>query len=953
MDRNSNRSSAAIRAIVGALGLVAVALGIVWAQARLAPNFTTAEVPTFSRALIKLRAESPGVIRNVVSTSDTDYMYQPAGRVQIRTATESPIGGNPTYADDEDKIIASNVAQYEDDDVGYYYTSKVSIAVDSDEADDDVGGVFDPHYLAEDLGFVEEMSNLLSLWPSVPTNGSRDVSGVFRVPTTQDDLDEVTDWIQVRQVTTVLGDTVQFEYIVTNTTSQTHQVGLRTLIDATFGQSQYDGRAVIFPDKSVITTETTIPAAGSTTQLLPDSWVAYDNAQAPNVVLRGVLTGNEVDNAGIANYAAGPPDSISFGQMRNMGGDQQYYFTPNTQASIIDEDWAYAVFWKPRDLGPGLSRRYVTYYGLGSSAADYTSPYAFMAYAPYSLQAGEDDPNTSENESYNLVDQDGNSPFKLAAYMDNFGSSPLYDASVRVRLPVGLELAPGESLAKNAGIIQRNEIKNLDWKVVATAARPGHAEVRFTGPRGKVVSRTVNIPAIPVLNPLPNASLGLEMVSVPYEFPDNDAETVFQSLGSLLAGGPASLIRYDPQGNQYRWFPDPDVTAIVPGAGYWLLNRNREAVNMPTGAEPVDSSLAYNVDLLPGWNQIGNPFTTGVRLDEVRVAGQSGGDWSLDEAVARNILLSTVYAYDPETNQYTWEQTPADTYLDPYMGYWVLARQNCTLMFQPPNQYSPAEAETGAPHPQAAERDGWKFDVQVGVSGLPLITQSAAVKKNAVAGLDRYDVPQPPASVKQESVYLKSAFYSGSNGLGMPYMMDVRSSGQERQEWNLVIKTNAANSTVSVAWPNLSTLPSNLIATLVDDSTGDRRYMRTTNSYTFRTGTQATERALRIVVQPRGANALAVSSVVATQNAQGGASISYSLSADAAVDIRIRNISGIVVGQVAANRASTAGQNTVLWSGRSSRGSKVPSGRYLCEIVAKSAETGQAVTVVQPLQIAR
>lgn len=942
-----------IRITVAALALAAVAVGIVWAQARLEPFFTTPEVPTFSRALIKLRTEYPGVIRNAVSATDTDYMYQPAGRVQIRTATESPVGGNPTHANDEDRIIASNVAQYEDDDVGYYYTSKVSIAVDTDPADADIGGIFDPHWLAEDLGFVEEMSNLLSLWPSVLTNGSRDIAGVFRVPATEDDLDEVTDWIQVRQVTTVLGDTVQFEYVVTNTTSASHQIGLRTLIDATFGQSMYDGRAIILPDKRVITTETTLPTPGSTSELLPESWVAYDNAQAPNVVLRGILTGGEVDNPGIANYAGGPPDAISFGQMRNMGADEQYYFTPNTQASIIDEDWAYAVWWKPRALGPGQSRRYVTYYGLGSSAADYNSPYAFMAYAPYSLQALQDDPATATNEAYQLVDQDGNSPFKLAAYMDNFGTAPLYDASVRVRLPLGLELAPGETLAKNAGIIQRNEIKNLDWKVVATAARPGHAEVRFTGPRGKVVSRTINIPAIPVLNPLPNADLGLEMVSVPYEFPDNDAETVFQSLGSLLAGGPASLIRFDPQGNQYRWFPDPDVTAIVPGAGYWLLNRNREPVYMPTGAEPVDSSRAYNVDLLPGWNQIGNPFTTGVRLDEVRVAGQYGGDWSLDEAVARNILLSTVYAYDPETNQYTWEATPSDTYLDPYMGYWMLARESCTLMFQPPNQYSPAEADMGAPAPQVAEKDGWKFDVQVGVSGLPLVTQSASVKKKAVAGLDRYDVPQPPASVKQESVYLKSAFYSGSGGLGMPYMVDARSADQERQEWNLVVKTNAANSAVSVTWPNLSTLPSSLIATLVDDATGERRYMRTTSSYSFRTGTQATERVLRIVVQPRGVNALAVSSVVATQNAQGGAAISYSLSADAAVDIRIRNISGIVVGQVAADRASTAGQNTVLWSGRSNRGSKVPSGRYLCEIVAKSPETGQAVTVVQPLQIRR
>lgn len=943
------------RITVGICGLVAVVVGIAFAQVRLEPLFTTPEVPSFSRALIKLRAEYPGVIRNAVSATDTDYMYQPAGRFQIRTATESPTGGNPTQANDEDRVIVSNVGQYEDEDVGYFYSSKVSVAVDpsQDETDDEVGGIFDPHFLAEDLGFVENMSDLLSLWPSLPTAGTRDISGVFRVPTIDDDLDEIEDWIQVRQVATVLGDTVQFEYIVTNTTSASHQVGLRLMLDATFGQTMYDGRAIVLPDKRVITNETTLPAPGSTNELLPESWVAYDNAQRPNVVLRGVLSTPEVSNPGIANYAGGPPDNISFGQMRNMGADQQYYYTPNLQASLLDEDWAYAVWWRPRELGAGQSRRYVTYYGLGSSAADYTAPYAFMAYAPYTLQSLADDPATAVNEAHELVDEDGKSPFKLAAYMDNFGTAPIYDASVRVRLPMGLELASGEALAKNAGIIQRNEIKNLDWNVVATAARPGQAEVRFTGPRGKVVTRTINIPAIPVLNPLPNADLGLEMVSVPYEFQDSDAESVFQSLGSLLAGGPASLIRYDPQAAQYRWFPDPSVTGITPGSGYWLLNRNRETIYMPADARPVDTSRVYSVDLTAGWNQIGNPFTTGVRLDQVRVAGQYGGDWTLAEAVARNMLLPTVYSYNPETKQYEWELTASDTYLDPYMGYWILARENCTLMFPPPNMYSPSEVASSTPATQAADTSGWKFDVQVAASGLSTVTQSAAVRKRAVNGLDQFDVPQPPPGVKQDVVYLQSAFYADARALGMPYLMDVRGAAEMRHEWDLVVKTNALNTAVTVTWPNLSSLPSSHVATLIDDTTGERRFMRTTTSYTFRTEAQPTERALRIVVQPRGASALVVNSIVATQTAQGGAAITYSLSADAAVDIRIRNISGIVVGQVAANRAATAGQNSVLWSGRNGRGNKVPSGRYLCEIVARSPETGQAVTVVQPLQINR
>lgn len=940
------------------LGLtVALTWGIAVAQVGPQPNFVTNDVPTYAGAMLKLRVESP-VLETFGSGTSATYLIAPAGRFQIQTSPLSPSGGNPTRTGDENRLIASLANVMSTAAWGYEYSSKVTIAIDADPLGQ--SGVFqDPHAIAVLRGTATDPTGLLDLWPQAPTAGARDVQGVFRVP-----VDAVTttsthtDWLSVRQIQTVIGDIAQIEYIITNQSSQNHRVGLRILIDGTFGgATNLDGSPIVLPDGSVITSETTLPNPQNPSMALPTSWTTYDNPDSPNVVLRGVISGSEVTNPGIATTSADLPTSISWGQMRNIGAANQYYFQPNSAASLLNEDWGYAVTWASKSLAPGESRRYVTYYGMGSSASDYDPPYALMAYAPYTLKAhlGDDPATPGVVESYYLTDDLGRSPFPISAYMDNFGTGPMYDASARLRLPIGLDLQPGQNLTANAGIIQRNEVKSVNWNVFATAARPGKAEIKITGPRGKVVTRSITIPATPVLSPLPDATLGLEMVSIPYEFSDNDAESVFASLGSLFAGGPASVIRWDPQASDYRWFPDPKVTAITPGEGFWLLNRDRETVVLPSDATPVDTTRNYSYDLKAGWNQIGNPFTVSLRMDQVRVAGTNGGDWSLDEAVSRNMLLPTTFAYDPAANQYTWQLTPSQSYLDPFRGYWILARQDLTLIFPPPSSYTPASAKLGVSNvkPTPVSLNNWKLDVQVSTPGLPATMQSAAVRPNATAGLDQYDVPQPPTGLKKNSVYLQSAFYPGETPVGMPYFVDSRAATDGQAEWNLIVKTNATNAPVTVSWPSLESLPSSLIATLVDPVTGERRYMRTTNSYVFKAGTSATERLLKIVVQPRPSVSLALTGVQSAQVGQGGTVLSYALSAEANVDIRIRNISGMVVNEISTGRLTPAGQNSTLWTGRNSRGNLVPNGHYLCEIVARSPITGQSMSVVHPLEVKR
>ena len=928
------------------------------------PYYITSDVPTLAGAMVHVRTEQPSLI--VISSGGTRptyrYINQPAGRFQIQTSSASPTGGNPTRTGDESAYLAGYPERYPDPAWGIEYTNKVIVAIDPTPPSlgQVATGVFqDPHFLAALRGTSTTPFGLLNFWPVPPAAGLRDITGTFRVP-----VDPVSttsthsQWISVQQRQTVIGDTVQIEYIVTNISTQSHRIGLRIVLDTAFGSfPDLDGRTIVLPDGRTISNETTLPDPTVSDDILPDSWVSYDSTSNPKVVLRGIVTGDEINNPGSASQSAGRPDTISFGQWPNIGAPEgMYYFTPNKQGSLIGVDWGYSVWWNARDLVPNQSRRYVTYYGIGASAANYEPPYALMGYAPFSLspRAGDDPATPTVIEQYYLADDVGRSPFPLAAYMDNFRSNPILDGSVRIRLPEGLELASGETLSKSAGIIYPNEIKSVSWKVLATAARPGQVSIRYSGPQGKVVSRNMNIPATPVLNPLPNSSNGLEMVSIPYEFANSDAEEVFQSLISLLPDGPSTIIRYNPATAGYKWFPDPTTTAISPGMGFWLLNRNRTPVVMPDDATPVDTTHVYLLALKAGWNQIGNPFTSTIPLSQVRVAGTDGGDWSLDEAISRNMLLPTLYAYDPASNAYTWEMETADARLDPYYGYWILVRQDLTLMFPPPTMFTAAKALAPARvTPRATGPSNWKLDLSVSAPGLSPSVQSLAVRADATRGLDQYDVPEPPAGVKSSQLSLHSAFYPAASSTGTPYLVDSRGPSAAPQEWNLVIKTNAVNTPVTVSWPSLDALPSSLIATLVDETTGARRYMRTTRSYALQTGPEATERVLKIVVQPRPSQSLAVTSVQSAATGQGGLALTYTLSSAAAVDVRVRNIAGAVINELAVGREAAAGANTLLWNGRNARGNFVPSGRYLCEITARSPLTGQAVSVVHALQVQR
>jgi hypothetical protein len=785
---------------------------------------------------------------------------------------------------------------------------------------------------------------LPNFWPTPLTANSRGATGTGLIPI--DGVNPAGRDLQVYHNFMLVGDALMVEIVVTNTDIAPHTVGLRLALNTGFGGVAQDGAPINLSTGTVVRNERVLPDAGLGGSL-PTSWVSYDNPDNPLMSVKGLLDTPEIRRAGIADSSAGPPDAVEFGLWGHIAGAGMG-FVPNPGISLMGEDWGVGVKWHEVNLVPGASRRYVTYIAFGASQGNYEPTWATLGYAPVRLIAhAGDDPSTPDTvEKFFLTDGDGRSPFPVAVYVDNFGNSSLPGAAATVTLPVGsgLTLFPAsQGRTINLGSIPRNALGNATWTLNADQARPGLVTLGLAGPSGRDVSRQIQIPSIPVLVPRTSPN-GLDMVSIPYNFANTDAEHVFADLGGLNPGQNGSLIRWDPTTLAYRWFPNPFVTNIVPGFGYWLLDKNGTTVALPADATPLPNDTNVNIPLVQGWNQIGNPFTLPVNFTDLRVNTTSDGTITMTDAISRELLQPALFSYVPASGTYTWETDLSKVIMTPYLGYWILAHQNLTLIVPPPGTVFGAAVRAQS---LSGGQPGWRSAVQLSGEGLN-VTRLFGEAPGAKDGADLLDVVAPPTPL---AAAVDAAFVSPQTTVPAT-VADIKAQDKSSKTWYLQVSCSQPRSGLALSWPDLSTMPSDLVPVLEDVATGTRCYMRSTTRYSFSVAQPGT-RLFKITVEPKSALAPMITGVQAQATAGGTFAIVYVLSAPCSVDVQIRNLAGLVVKHLSAGAVVAAGTNTVLWDGRSETGSKVPAGRYLCELAARAPSSGQASSVITTFEVSR
>ncbi len=168
---------------------------------------------------------------------------------------------------------------------------------------------------------------------------------------------------------------------------------------------------------------------------------------------------------------------------------------------------------------------------------------------------------------------------------------------------------------------------------------------------------------------------GLNLLSAPYDYSGMGLDSLFGYTGVVLA-------TEQPSAGAYAFSPAAPADALHLGRGYWV--NLPHAVTLNTVGTPADPSQDFSVALSPGWNQVGQPWTTGETLGSLNVSAGSAAVPFDTAATAAPLLVSgLVYRYAPGSGttagSYVWVRD-TDT-LQPGLGYWVYAYQAATLVF--------------------------------------------------------------------------------------------------------------------------------------------------------------------------------------------------------------------------------------------------------------------------------
>ncbi len=177
-------------------------------------------------------------------------------------------------------------------------------------------------------------------------------------------------------------------------------------------------------------------------------------------------------------------------------------------------------------------------------------------------------------------------------------------------------------------------------------ARPRHLPVQFTEWEA----------------PVEMESEQYRMVSVPAR-----AEIDASLEASYGAYDPESwrVLHWNSDAEGYREYPEID--SLGPGMGMWLITSDGAPFSIDEG-QTVEADTPYEIELAPGWNQIGVPFGFGVPWAAVLDSSEAGPE-TLDGPVA----------YSDSTYQY------GQSVLEPWEGYFVYnaASEPSTLVVPP------------------------------------------------------------------------------------------------------------------------------------------------------------------------------------------------------------------------------------------------------------------------------
>lgn len=436
-------------------------------------------------------------------------------------------------------------------------------------------------------------------------------------------------------------------------------------------------------------------------------------------------------------------------------------------------------------------------------------------------------------------------------------------------------------------------------------------------------------------NPLQSYRLqlpaGLHMVSLPLR--------PFTTDMAVLLGIPANrlmLAHWRQERFQYVYYPE--TPAPAPGTGYFLQLEN--PINVTIQGQVAPSNQNISLGLQVGWNLVGNPFNSAVRVADLLVAHtfEEPVSWEIaTESIGGQPALvgSSIFTLN-QSGGYT-----AVTQLEPGKAYWVrvLRPEGINLIVPPPSRsrsttrsdtVSPAQWET-------------RLDLST-MNGGQQVSVALGLDPRARNDYDSMDVESPPAFTDMLRLGIEQPSWGRAAGT---YRRDVRSP-HARQEWEITVRPLQPDETHILRWqmPNTNR---RWRVTLYDPTTGEKIDMRTKHEYRFVPGSV---RRLTVITEPVNRVPVQIVNLQTTVTRGSGVQAQFSLTGAATVRAEVRSMQGKSLRVLQPSRSAGAGVHSLTWNGRDTQERALPPGTYMLHVEATDEE-GRVARAVRPVILAR
>lgn len=479
---------------------------------------------------------------------------------------------------------------------------------------------------------------------------------------------------------------------------------------------------------------------------------------------------------------------------------------------------------------------------------------------------------------------------------------------------------------------------------------------------------------------------GLQMVSVPMTPFDYDPTVIFEQPG--LAQPPLARWQYvDGIGPGYV-YDGEELEQVTPYRGYWW--KPNLAISVPVNGKAYDPAKGFQFPLNTGWNQIGCPFLRPVQWDKVLFALEQGRALSWQEAVSEGWISRGLWTY--RDGGYVLSTT-----LQPWAGYWVLARRDLQVVIPPEavdlgeggsllsakgmRAWSSSQggglAVVGSDVTKAVGLGigGWNLQLSITAGKVQDRYNYLGVAPGARRGFDpTHDLEKPPpaqgptlwlgarsstVSTSVEAVGGKGVFQdvdttvasSTAAGDGLRLAADYRRL-DELLVWDVFIDNGSNTEDIVLSWAG-NWNPTQWQLILVDPAANSQLSLST---YGARTCSLAPGEIKHLQVQATSVGGeLALLDVLPYPNPWNMVQplkLRFTITQPASVEARIYDAAGKLV-RILPAEERPAGRHYLPWDGRNGRGRIAANGLYFYQVMARPLGGGRIVKVQGRLAILR